>query len=102
MVRVVLVILMLGATVAVGQDEEPPLQPKAPVRPTNAKAFTSTRLRIQPQWPAASFEVSVLLTGRTNVFFGIDLVAGIPLGWPTKPNRRERIASGWMLSLIHI
>lgn len=96
-VRGVAFILMLGATVAVGQDEEPALQPEAPVRPTNAKSFTSTRLRSQPHWPAASFEVSALLTGRTNVFLGVDLVAGIPLGWPVKPNRRERIASGWMV-----
>ena len=93
--RVVVFILMLGATVAAGEDEEPPLQPATPVRPTNARTYTSTRLRSQPHWPAASFEVSALLTGRTNVFLGVDLVAGVPLGWPVKPNRRERIASGW-------
>jgi hypothetical protein len=41
--------------------------------------------------------VSALLSGRVNVFFGLDLVAGVPLGWPTKANRRSRAASGWLL-----
>lgn len=88
---------MLTATLAVGQDEEPPPRSAAPVQPTKARSFTSTRLRSQPHWPAALFEVSAIVTGRSNVFLGVDLVAGVPLGWPVKPNRRERIASGWTL-----
>ncbi len=98
-VRVLLLSFMLHVPLALGSEEEPSSEPEpAPaVQPTKAKSFISTRLRTQPHWPLASFELSALLTGRVHVFFGADLVAGVPLGWPTKPNRRERIASGWVV-----
>jgi len=96
-VRLVLLTLGLAASFAHAQDEEPDPTPASPVRPTRAKSYTSTRLRTQPQWPLASFELSALLTGRANAFFGVDLVAGVPLGAPVKPTRRERVASGWLV-----
>jgi hypothetical protein len=98
-VRFLLVSLVLHVPFALGQEEEPRPEPEPVpvVRPTKAKSFTSTRLRTQPHWPLASIEVSALLTGRVNVFLGVDLVAGVPLGWPTKQHRRERIASGWVV-----
>jgi hypothetical protein len=95
-VRFLLVPLLVCAPLAFAEDE-PSDQVAAPVRPTRAKSFTSTRLRSQPHWPAAAFELSALVSGRENVFLGVDLVAGFPLGWPVKLTRRERIASGWML-----
>ena len=67
------------------------------VRPTRAVVFTSTRLRAEPHWPLALFELSGVVTGRENVFVGVDLVAGIPLGVPVRPNRRVTLASGWLV-----
>lgn len=87
------VLLALVATVALGDTDPGTLR----ALPARGAAFTSTRLRAQPHWPLVSFELSALVTGLENVFFGVDLVAGIPLGWPTKERRRDRIASGWVV-----
>lgn len=90
----ILMALIGGSARAEDEGEEAPARR---VRPTRAPTFTSTRLRAQPHWPFALFEVSAVVTGLRNVFFGVDLVAGIPLGWPTKERRRDRIASGWIV-----
>lgn len=90
----ILIALVAGSARAQDEGEE---SASRPVRPTRAPTFTSTRLRPQPHWPFALFEVSAVVTGLTNVFFGVDLSAGIPLGWPTKERRRDRIASGWIV-----
>lgn len=91
--RLLLLIALCFASHASAQDEEG--DRPAPTR--RSKSFTSTRLRAQPHWPLAVFELSLVVSGRTNVFFGVDLVAGVPLGFPTKLSRRDRIASGWTL-----
>jgi hypothetical protein len=41
------------------------------------------------------FELGAVVTGRVNVFFGADLVAGVPLGNPVRASRKDRVASGW-------
>jgi hypothetical protein len=79
----------------------PPPAPELPapsgLRPSKQPTFTSTRLRSEPHWPLALFEVSGLVSGLQNVFFGVDLVAGVPLGVPVRPNRKLRQASGWLV-----
>ncbi|MBL8923077.1 MAG: hypothetical protein JNJ54_29780 [Myxococcaceae bacterium] len=88
--------LVLSALVASSAGAEEGQGPSR-VRPARAPTFTSTRLSVQPHWPLASFELSAVVTGARNVFFGLDLVAGVPLGWPTKARRRDRLASGWVV-----
>jgi hypothetical protein len=93
-VHLLVLACLLVAPAALGQDEEPPEQA---ARPTKDRTVRSTRLKVQVHWPAASFELSAIVTGRRNVFVGVDLVAGFPLGRPTRTARKSRVASGWML-----
>jgi hypothetical protein len=104
-VRSALLCATLFATVAAADEDGdgvavPPPSPvlQAPtIRPTRQPGFTSTRLRAEPHWPLALFEVSGLVSGLQNVFFGVDLVAGVPLGLPTRSSPRGRQASGWVV-----
>jgi hypothetical protein len=109
-VRVVwLSVLLASVALAEEDDDGPPVPPPTPattearaatLRPSRQPTFTSTRLRAEPHWPLALFELSGLITGLQNAFFGVDLVAGVPLGVPVRPNRRLKQASGWLVMPI--
>ncbi len=106
-VRFVLLTVLLASVALADEDDDgapvPPPEPVLPaptsplIKPTRQPSFTSTRLRAEPHWPLALFELSGLITGRENAFFAIDLVAGVPLGVPVRPNRKLKQASGWLV-----
>lgn len=88
-------VLCLAAVTALAEDGRDEPAPAARAFPMRSQTVKSTRLRQEPHWPLVQFELGLIVYGRQNVFFGADLVAGVPLGAPVKQGLRSKVASGW-------